>query len=99
MPVTVKLSYKPFTCAVSVIPTDDGRYSCMYTPDRSGFYRLEVTSQGIHVYGSPFSVKVSCPHGFACLVCTRCPGLPLFLLVFFALVALLLLHACGCLFA
>ncbi|DBB00652.1 TPA: hypothetical protein ACH3X3_002330 [Trebouxia sp. C0006] len=62
LPVTVKLSYKPFTCAVSVIPTDDGRYSCMYTPDRSGFYRLEVTSQGIHVYGSPFSVKVSEPN-------------------------------------
>ncbi|DBB01026.1 TPA: hypothetical protein ACH3X1_000926 [Trebouxia sp. C0004] len=99
MPIMVELSCKPFTCAVSIIPTDDGRYSCTYTPDRSGFYRLEVTSRRIHVFGSPFSVKVSCPHVFACLVCTSCPALPLFLLVFFSLVALLLPHACGCLFA
>ena len=54
----MEISCKPFICAVSVTPTDDGRYQCKYTPDRPGFYRLEVTSKGIHLCGSPFSVQV-----------------------------------------
>lgn len=70
LPVSLDLSCKPFTCAVSVIPTDDGRYRCTYTPDSPGFYRLEVTCQDVHLGGSPFSVQVAtsvlqrvpCPH-------------------------------------
>ena len=41
------------------MPTDDGRYLCTYTSDRPGFYRLEVTSHGLHLSGNPFSVQVS----------------------------------------
>lgn len=41
------------------MPTDDGRFRCTYTPDKPGFYRLEVTSKGSHVCGSPFSVQVT----------------------------------------
>lgn len=58
LPVSIDLTCAPFTCAVSLVPTDDGRYRCAYTPDRPGFYRLEVTCKGSHVCGSPFSVQV-----------------------------------------
>lgn len=59
LPVSLDLTCKPFICAVSVIPTDDGRYRCTYTPDTPGFYRLEVTCKGVHVCDSPFSVQVT----------------------------------------
>ena len=58
LPVSIDLTCAPFTCEVSMIPTDDGRYRCTYTPDRPGFYRLEVTCKGSHVSGSPFSLQV-----------------------------------------
>lgn len=59
LPVSIDLTCAPFTCAVSLVPTDDGRYRCTYTPDRPGFYRLEVTCKGSHACGSPFSLQVS----------------------------------------
>ncbi|KAL3147634.1 hypothetical protein ABBQ38_014684 [Trebouxia sp. C0009 RCD-2024] len=59
LPVSIDLTCAPFTCAVSLVPTDDGRYRCTYTPDRPGFYRLEVTCKGSHACGSPFSLQVA----------------------------------------
>ena len=61
LPVTLDLTCNPFTCAVSVMPTDDGCYRCTYTPDRPGFYRLEVMCKDTHLCGSPFSVQVTTP--------------------------------------
>ena len=59
LPVSIELSCKPFTCTVTATQTDDGCYHCTYTPDRPGFYRLEVTCKGIHLCGSPFSIQVT----------------------------------------
>lgn len=59
LPLSLELTCKPLTCAVLVVPTDDGRYRCTYTPDTPGFYRLEVTCKDIHLCGSPFSVQVT----------------------------------------
>ena len=72
LPVIVELSCKPFTCDVNVAPTDDGRYQCTYTPHRPGFYRLEVMSQGIHLLGSPFSVKVLFGYNLCACVLAGC---------------------------
>ena len=60
LPVNVQLSCKPFICQVEVTSQDDASYVCHYTASQPGFYRLVVTSGDVHLYGSPFSVQVSC---------------------------------------
>lgn len=43
-----------------VTPLPDGAFSCRYVaPPQAGLYVLEVTADGRHVGGSPFSVRVS----------------------------------------
>lgn len=60
--VSIELSCKPFSCRVLSVAQDDGCLQCTYRPEQAGFYRLEVTSQGGHLSGSPYSVQVS-PRG------------------------------------
>eukprot|EP00878_Enallax_costatus_P035213 GHUV01039218.1.p1 GENE.GHUV01039218.1~~GHUV01039218.1.p1 ORF type:complete len:211 (+),score=52.32 GHUV01039218.1:306-938(+) len=46
--------------AVVIKPTAGGCYQCSYTaPAAAGLYVLEVTANGRHLRGSPFSVKVA----------------------------------------
>lgn len=60
LPVSIELSCKPFICEVEVTSHDNASYVCHYTASQPGFYRLVVTSRDVHLYGSPFSVQVSC---------------------------------------
>lgn len=58
LPIEVSLALPPFECSVCVTAQPDGRYRCSYTPERPGFFRLEVTSQGKPLAGGVFSVQV-----------------------------------------
>lgn len=58
LPLVVQLKGAAGEVAVEVVPGLDGCYACSYTGPAAGFYRLEVTSDGKHVSGSPFSVQV-----------------------------------------
>lgn len=60
LPVSIELSCKPFSCEVEATALENGSYLCRYTASQPGFYRLEATSKGVHLCGSPFSVQVSC---------------------------------------
>ena len=64
--IEATLYWQPMEGAVSTGPhEDDGCIHCTYTAPQAGFYRLDVTSHGVHIAGSPFSVKVSVHRSYA----------------------------------
>lgn len=55
----IELKNGAVECPVEVHAQQDGCYTCSFTPQVPGFFRLHVTSGGKPLGGSPFSVKVS----------------------------------------
>ncbi len=59
LPIEVELEAGPVGCEVSVDPGSNGCYTCTYTAETAGSFRLLVTCRGKPVGGSPLPVEVS----------------------------------------
>ena len=58
LPLDVELSSGAHRCEVALSRPGSGCWRCAYTPPAPGFYRLQLSSRGAPLGGSPFSVQV-----------------------------------------
>lgn len=66
LPLDVELSSGAHVCNVVLSRPGNGCWRCAYTPPAPGFYRLQLTSRGAPLGGSPFSMQVPPAWGVQC---------------------------------